>query len=209
MIRRTTETVGGGISEHQRSRLIVDGPVTNSEAQEIADALKAAASRNAPWAWLEREKGIAERTLAAIDAGERGMDGDRIFEPHHGAGWYSKEILQRVCWIESARDQGDMERAARMSAELSELATTIRLKKWDRAARSGMRMLDPFDEWRNEPNRIREREAADRHAEYQRAADPVWERNPEFSNMAVAKIISEKFPDAKVGTIRRAIRRPS
>jgi hypothetical protein len=120
---------------------MLEGPVERSDIDKLVSAISAAAKANRPWAWLEGEKAIAERTLAAIEAGERGTDGDRIFEPHHGAGWYSQKILYHIGHIERARERGDIEAACRDSATMAELALTIRLKgAWDKDVEVGIKV---------------------------------------------------------------------
>lgn len=133
------EAIGSGITRHRTRRLVFDGSVTPADLEELGSGIAAAARANQPWEWLNREAQIAERTLAAIEAGERGDDGDRIFEPHHGAGWYCRKILDQVRHIKRAREAGDMESACRDSAVLAELALTIRLKRaWDKDVETGL-----------------------------------------------------------------------
>jgi|SRR5690554_2036569 len=45
--------------------------------------------------------------------------------------------------------------------------------------------------------------------EWQKAADEVWKRHPGHSATAVAKIIAQQFPDGKLDTIRKKIKKPS
>lgn len=149
MARKEVRHVGSGITQHRQTRIVFDGPGEPGEEEKLFELLDAAAQRNAPWAWLERERKIAERTLAKISEGETGTDGERIFEPHHGSGWYSREILKRIGWIERARDKGDIEWACRSSAELAELVTTIRIKRaWDKDVETGMKVSRPGEESR-------------------------------------------------------------
>jgi hypothetical protein len=141
MSRIREESVGSGITRHTSRRLVLDGPVEPGDVDALRSSIAAAAKANKPWVWLEREKAIAERTLAAIVAGERDDDGERIFEPHHGAGWYSEKILYHIGHIERARERGDVEGACRDSAMLAELALTIRMKgAWDKDVEVGIKV---------------------------------------------------------------------
>lgn len=133
MVKRINQVVGSGVSKRIREQIAVSGPEDEEFEQSVRESLRTSAKLNEPWAWLNRDRLLAERTLAAIDTGEIGNADGRIFESHHGIGWYSEKILNLIGWIESARDKGDLERACRYSAKLAEVTTTLWLKRaWDK-----------------------------------------------------------------------------
>ena len=209
MSRTVTKTVGSGLTRHSKRHMVFDGPASTDDVERLSQALRTAAEQNVPWAWLEREKEIAERTLAAIEAGETGGDGDRIFEPWHGAGWFCRAILESAKRIESALAQGNVECVARISAELGELATTIRMKvAWDADLETGVKQRDYLARVRNLANESRHQDAAMRHAIWQESANEVWQDHPNWSNAAVAQLVLKKLGEtAAVDTIRRRIRK--
>lgn len=209
MVKRDSTYVGTGITAHFKRRLVFSGAGEPGDATIATEAFRTAATVNAPWAWMEREKDIAARTLAAIEAGEHGEDGDRIFEPHDGSGWYSQEIIKCVRRIETARDKGDLESACRASAALSELTTTIRLKRSsDFDFGTGVKINDSLASRRNAANEQRSWLAQETHKPWQAEAEKIWAIRPNLTNSAVARHLKRNLKLTNpIGTIRKVIRR--
>jgi hypothetical protein len=122
-MRKVIETVGKTMTNRRVTRLVFDGSGTSD-----IEAVRAALTPSRDWAWLEREARLAQNTLDAIEQGETGEDGENIFRPHHGAGWYSKEILGRIKSIERARDENQLHELALNSFNMAVLLTELRMK---------------------------------------------------------------------------------
>jgi hypothetical protein len=187
---------------------VLDGDNHASHVKLAVDFFDRLAKRE-PWDWLNRERGIAERTLAAIESGERGEDGERVFERWHGAGWFSREILACIKEIERARERGQFEEACRASAKMAELATAVRIKRaFDPDVETGIKIRDALASRRNRANEGRREAAKPRHELWQFEANNVWSERPTLSKSAVATIIRARLNEpASIRTIRGAIRK--
>jgi hypothetical protein len=116
------------MTRHQKEWLVVDGPLT----EEDLNAVRAMLRPRTEWAWLEREVRIAQNTLDAIEKGERGEDGDDIFLPRHGVGWYSQQILRCAWRIAEGRNSADIHEVAVHSFDLAMFLTEMRMKRaWE------------------------------------------------------------------------------
>lgn len=123
------EPVGSGMTAHVRRRTQYDftRPLTKNEAQE----LKGWFERFEAIDPIARARGLAERTLAAIEQGDTDADD---FKPHVGMGWYSREILKRCDWLVRSQDRGDEpNRPLELAYEIGALVTEAQLvRAWNR-----------------------------------------------------------------------------
>ncbi len=125
MGRRIVRTVGKLMTRHQKESLVLNGPLT----EEDLNVVRAMLQPRKEWAWLEREVRVAQNTLDAIEKGQRGEDGDDIFLPHHGAGWYSQQILRCAWRIAEGRNSADIHEVAVHSFDLATLLNELRMTR--------------------------------------------------------------------------------
>lgn len=123
-----TEQLGSGMTAHTRRRKRYDftQPVTKEEAAEIRHFFESFRPRDP----IQEARGLAERTLAAIEAGDTDKDD---FKPYAGMGWYSREIIKRCNWLVKAKERGDDPgRFTELGYEIGVLITEARMKAaWD------------------------------------------------------------------------------
>ena len=112
-----SEGRGSGITEHTRRRIIT------REANDLLEFF-ANVKQHDP---IQKAKGLALRTMAAIEAGNTDADD---FEPFAGMGWYSEEILKRCTWLEKAIERGDdSKHLVALGFEIGALTSEAILKK--------------------------------------------------------------------------------
>ena len=123
-----TQRLGSGTTAHTRRTVSCDltSPLSKEDAHELANWFAKAKRRDA----ISEAKGIAERTIEAINGGVSDPDD---FAPYAGMGWYSKEILKRCSWLTKATERGDdASRLVELGYEIGALITEARMKAaWD------------------------------------------------------------------------------
>lgn len=122
---------------------------------------------------------------------------------------FAVRMLQLIRHIRFCEAQGDQAAALEAAMGLANLWTSWRIKlEHEPAWRTGRLMRESLASRRNAANEQRQQVAADRHDKWQQAASEKWERLPNLSKTAVATQIKKDLKeDAKVDTIRRAIRK--
>lgn len=108
-------------------------PLTKEEATEIRHFFETFRPRDP----IEETRKLAERTLAAIEAGETDPDD---FKPYAGMGWYSQEIIKRCDWLTKAKERGtEPDRIIELGYEIGVLITEARMKAaWDREVEAAL-----------------------------------------------------------------------
>ena len=122
-----SELVGSGMTAHTRRRKTYDmtQPLTADEGEEMRNFFRNVGKHDP----IEKAKGLAERTLAAIAAGDTDPDD---FKERAGMGWYSQAIIDRCAWLDQENEQGNNERAQRLAFEIGVLVTEAQFKAaWD------------------------------------------------------------------------------
>lgn len=153
----TTKRLGSGITAHTQRRTTYDmtQPLTKDELAEIRGWFANIKRRDG----IGDARGLAERTIADIEAGDADPDD---FEPYEGMGWYSREIIERCDRLDRAKERDeDSDRVAQLGYEIGALITEARIVwAWNDAARTGAKSLDGAAEG----GRVRAAEKASKHA---------------------------------------------
>lgn len=148
----TSEKVGSGMTAHTRRRHHFDmtQPLTAAEAEDFDKCLTSIK----PYDPIGRARGLAERTLKAI---EDGLSDPEDFEPHHGMGWYSREIIKHCNWLEKAKERGDHDQREELGYEIGRLLTEATMTRvWGEPAALGAEELDRRERRRAEQDRLDE-----------------------------------------------------
>lgn len=122
-----SELVGSGMTAHTRRRKTYDmtQPLTAEEGEEMRNFFRGVGKHDP----IAKAKGLAERTLAAIAAGDTDPED---FKERAGMGWYSQAIIDRCTWLDQENEQGNNERAQRLAFEIGVLVTEAQFKAaWD------------------------------------------------------------------------------
>ena len=128
----TSEGIGSGMTAHTRrsTRYDFTQPLAKEEVAEIKQWFASSKPRDV----IEEARGLAERTLAAIEGGNTGPED---FKPYAGVGWYSREIIKRCDWLVEANRKcdargGNFKRLTDLGYEIGVLITEARMKAaWD------------------------------------------------------------------------------
>lgn len=130
-----TEHLGSGMTAHTRRRTRYDfaEPLTKLEGAEIRQWFANIKPRDV----IEEARGLAERTLAAIDGGNTDVDD---FKPYSGMGWYSREIIERYECLLKAKERGDdSDQLTKLGYEIGVLITEARMKAaWDQDVKAAL-----------------------------------------------------------------------
>lgn len=130
-----TEQLGSGMTAHTRRRIRYDftQPLTKEEGAELRQWFASIKPRDV----IEQARGLAERTIAAIEGGNTDPDD---FKPYAGMGWYSQEIIMRCDWLVKAKERGDdSNRLIELGYEIGVLMTEARMKAaWDQDVQAAL-----------------------------------------------------------------------
>jgi hypothetical protein len=222
---------GSGITQKERTR--VTKP--SSEPAELQRMLGRDFSfEGLHGAVLEaRARGILE--VAGIT-----VDHERLPDGREASGWaavvrqrghaedseqdFAARLLEKLELLRATSSRKQVEEATRFAFELGVLATEADMKfRWELHALRGLRWAENQDNRAKQfqgSNSARSESAAAETAVWQKAADAIWERSPQLSAAAVAKVVAKTLDGEpkhkpnderklKPNTIRRKIRHPA
>jgi hypothetical protein len=125
--------------------------------------------------------------------------------------WFAAKILQGIDLVRKVIARGETATAAYLALELGMDMATATLKfAWEPDALLGKDTREKRRDAQQKSARVRGGKKQDRLSKVRKAADEIWERNPEWSTAQVIRSIKkqEQFNDIEINTLRGDLSKP-